>query len=186
MNRTLNAIALVSLAAWCSASAQSVSSQPADAATLTARAEQLEKRGEIRKAAAAYEEIARTEPANARVLAPHLAQLYTDMGDKEPALRWAKEVMKDNPQPDAYLAGIYTRLGMLEEARDLLKKTIPQTADSRQQIMLDWQLAGVCVRLGETQEAEKALKDAMKLAEGTPDEETARRQLEAFQSNRGK
>ena len=56
------------------------------------------------------------------VLAQRLVRIYTQEGLTEKALSWAHAVMEQNPEPQAYLAGVYTLLGNLDEARNILEQ----------------------------------------------------------------
>ena len=58
------------------------------------------------------------------VLAQRLVQIYAQEGLAEKALNWAHVVMERNPEPQAYLAGVYTLLGNLDEARNILETTV--------------------------------------------------------------
>ena len=84
---------------------------------LSALAETYEQSGDLLEAAAAYERFIELDPTKRMVLAQRLVQIYAKEGRAEKALRWAHVVMERNPEPHAYLAGVHTLLGNLDEAK---------------------------------------------------------------------
>lgn len=162
---------------------------------LSQEASHYEKAGNKLKAAAAYEQIVALEPARRGFLAHRLARLYAESSITNKALEWAAVVAKQNPDPEAYTAGIHTILGDLKAAEDILVKAIGAGAGGgsetnavaagpvrgRKRMMLQWQLADIYEKAGDAAKAEKALKDAAEAAETPSDTSAAQRRLADFQ-----
>lgn len=136
--------------------------------------------GDKQKAADTYEKIVKADPAKGKVLSDRLVKLYAQLGKKEDTLRWAKEVMKDNPDPQAYLAGVYSLLADHKEAESILEKEIAAEKTPHRQLILNWQLADVCEKKGDRDKADKILSAAATAAKGTPDEAAAQQRLDRF------
>lgn len=139
-----------------------------------------ERAGRKREAAAIYEALARTNTSARKVLALRLVNIYCDIGETNKALTWAREVMRDNPDPRAYLAGVHARLGQLKLAHEILEREIVINTNTVRAVTLRWQLAEVCEKLGDNTEARRILDEALGLAKGTPMEPTARKRLAAL------
>ncbi len=157
----------------------SASSRPS-MAQLKAMAEHYEKSGSKAEAAGTYEQIIKADPAAQTVLAPRLVDLYIDTKQLPKAMAWAREVMKTNPDPQAYLAGVYTRIGMTKEARAILAEEIKKANEPRREMLLNWQLADASEKAGDIEAARAALADAAKSAESSPDAPAARKRLISF------
>jgi tetratricopeptide (TPR) repeat protein len=137
-----------------------------------------ERAGRKHEAAGLYEAIARTNAAARKVLSHRLVTLYVETGETNKALAWANEVMRDNPDPQAYLAGVYARLGQWQAAREILEREIAGTTNATRAVTLRWQLAEVWEKAGNAAEARMALTEAAKVAKGTAMESAAQRQLD--------
>jgi hypothetical protein len=109
---------------------------------------ELERAGRKREAADIYEEMVRTNTAARKVLSHRLVAIYTETGETNKALTWAHEVMRDNPDPQAYLAAVQTRLGQCKEAREILEHEIAANTNTTRAVTLRWQLAEVLERQG--------------------------------------
>lgn len=138
---------------------------------------QYEQAGRKREAAALYEEMARTNTVARKVLAGRLVTIYTEAGEADKALAWAHEVMRENPDPQAYLAEIHAQLGNWKEAEKILKKEIAINTNVTRAVTLRWQLADVYERSGNTIKARKCLKEAAHAAKGTPMASAAQKRL---------
>ena len=86
-----------------------------------------ERAGRKREAAALYEEMARTNAAARKVLSHRLVTIYAETGQTNKALTWAREVMRDNPDPQAYLAAVHARLGQWRKRRRSGSTRSPET-----------------------------------------------------------
>lgn len=139
-----------------------------------------EQAGDKVKAAEIYEKIVAQDPTKRFVLAPRLVRLYAESGVTNKALEWAEAVMKTNPDPQAYLAGVQAMLGDWTAARALLEQEIQKSGEARRKLTLLWQLADVLDRQGDRAEARKRLETAVAMAQGTPDEPAARARLEQY------
>jgi tetratricopeptide (TPR) repeat protein len=131
-----------------------------------------------RDAAAIYEEMARTNAAARKALSHRLVTIYAEAGETDKALTWAREVMRDNPDPQAYLAAVHGQLGQWQAAREILERETVGNTNATRAVTLRWQLAEVCANAGDAPGAAKALKAALAIAKGTPMEGAARRRLE--------
>jgi tetratricopeptide (TPR) repeat protein len=140
----------------------------------------LEQAGRLIEAAAAYEQIAATNPAAHLALAHHLVRLYARAAATNAALRWAGQVMKTNPDPQAYLAGVHSLLGNHAKARAILERELKAPGPDRRRMTLLWQLADALAALGDRPGAEASLRRAEALAQGTPDQAVAERRLSEF------
>jgi tetratricopeptide (TPR) repeat protein len=149
---------------------------PATAAQLRALAERYEQDGLKGPAAGVYEDLIRVEPESRLVLAGRLVELYIETRQSQKALDWAREVMKTNPEPRAYLAGVYAQLGGYNEARALLEAELEAAAtnDVTRRLQLLWQMSDVEARAGHREKARQHREEAARLAEGTPHESQAR------------
>ena len=142
-----------------------------------AAAAEHELTGRKREAAALYEAIARTNSAARKVLSHRLVTIYTETGETNKALAWAGEVMRDNPEPQAYLAAVQAPLGQCKEARDILQQAIAANTNTTRAVTLRWQLAEVYAQEGDGAKASRVLNEAATLAQGTAMESAARRRL---------
>jgi tetratricopeptide (TPR) repeat protein len=149
---------------------------------LTREAMVYERKGDKAKALEAYEAIVAKEPGKKLVLAPRLVRLYAETGVTNKALEWAQVAMQNNPDPQAYLAGVYTLLGDARAARGILDKEIAAASEPRRQLTLRWQLADVLEKEGDVAAAEKTLSEAADKVKGTPDESAAKRRLDHFRA----
>jgi tetratricopeptide (TPR) repeat protein len=138
-----------------------------------------EKAGKLCEAATVYGELARTNSVARKVVAERLVTIYTQTGETNQALAWAKEVMRENPDPQAYLAEVQSRLGNWKEAEKILEREIAANTNATRAVTLRWQLAEVMEKTGEAMKARKTLEDAERQAMGTPMEAVARRRLDA-------
>ena len=138
-----------------------------------------ERAGRKREAAALYETMARTNPAARKVLSHRLVTLYVEMGETNKALEWAHEVMRDNPDPPAYLAAVQARLGQWRESREILERELAASTNALRGVKLRWQLAEVYEKEGEGAKARKVLREAADAAKGTAMEPAVRQRLDA-------
>ena len=74
--------------------------------------------------------------------------------------------MEKNPDPQAYLAGVYALLGRLDEARSILDAEIAAATNAQRKVTLFWQMADVCEKTGDLAGADKALNEAAKTSAG--------------------
>jgi tetratricopeptide (TPR) repeat protein len=144
---------------------------------------EYERAGRKREAAALYEDMARTNAAARKVLSHRLVMIYTETGETNKALTWAHEVMRDNPDPQAYLAAVQTRLGQCKEARKILEHEIAANTNATRAVTLRWQLAEDCEKMGDSTKARKLLNEAAVAAKGTPMEPAAQKRLVALKQN---
>ena len=140
---------------------------------LSAMAEACERSGDLLGAAAAYERIIRQDPAKRVVLASRLVQIYAQEGLGEKALKWAQVAMERNPEPQAYLAGVYKMLGKLGEAQKILEQQLAEQKEPRRKLTLSWQLAEVYEKEGNISAAEKTLLESVESVRGAIDETAA-------------
>jgi tetratricopeptide (TPR) repeat protein len=147
---------------------------------LTVVAREYEQAGDRLKAAETYEQIVKGDPAKSVVLARRIATIYAESGQTNKAIEWAKVVMKTNPEPQAYLAGIHALLGNYPEAIRIVDEEIVREKDARRGIMLRWQLAGLCEKTGDVKKAEKLLREGVEISRGRQEEADARKRLDLF------
>ena len=152
---------------------------------LSAMAEARERSGDLLEAAAAYERLIEQNPTKRMVLAQRLVQIYVKEGLTEKTLRWAHVVMEWNPEPQAYLAGVYTLLGNLDEARNILEQQLTERKEPRQKLTLSWQLADVYEKLGDIPSVEKTLLESVESVAGSIDEDTAWARVCRFYKSHG-
>jgi tetratricopeptide (TPR) repeat protein len=139
-----------------------------------------EQAGRKREAAALYEQIARTNTAARKVLSHRLVTIYAETGQTNKALNWAHQAMRDNPDPQAYLAAVQARLGQSREAQQTLEREIARNTNATRAVTLRWQLADVCAQQGKSDKAREVLNEAAGMAKGTSMEAAARRRLTAL------
>jgi tetratricopeptide (TPR) repeat protein len=139
-----------------------------------------ERAGRKREAAAIYEELARTNAAARKVLSHRLVTIYLETGETNKALTWAREVMRNNPDPQAYLGEVHARLGQFKLAREILEQEITQNTNATRAVTLRWQLAEVCEKEGDRVKAVKLFKEAADAAKGTAMEAVARQRVNAL------
>ena len=147
---------------------------PQDIATAHERA------GRRSEAASLYEEIVRTNSSARKVLSHRLVTLYVETGETNKALTWAREVMRDNPDPQAYLARVHARLGQTKAAREILEREVGANTNTTRAITLRWQLSDLYAQQDSVDEARQVLSQAAGLAKGTPMEAAAHRRLNAL------
>ncbi len=173
----LTVIAGLALAAAAQAATNAV--PPTSAAPdLRQQAAAYERAGQKLKAAAAYEQILKEEPAQRLVLAHQLVRVYLEAGVTNKALEWAHVVMQTNPDPQAYLAGVNATLGRYAEAQSILEAELTKAKEPRRKMVLNWQLAAVHEKAGSPEKAAAALAQALESVRGTPDEAAAQRRLD--------
>lgn len=136
--------------------------------------------------AATLEAEAAQSPAKRDIVARELVKLYAAAGESENALTWARVVMEENPDPQAYLAGVYAMLGQFKEARAILEPEIAVCTEPHRKTTLCWQMADVCENSGDPAGAETALNAAAQASKGLPESSTAERRLTAFRERQGK
>jgi len=98
----------------------------------------------------------------------------------EAALKWAREIMKGHPDPQAYLAGALCLLGRHGEAERIIRKEITGADTPRRKMLLYWQLAETYRQQGRVSDAKTALQSAVASVRGQPEEKDAIRHLERF------
>jgi regulator of sirC expression with transglutaminase-like and TPR domain len=103
-------------------------------------AERYAQAGQPREAAAAYEQVVLVDTNARAVLAPLLVRLYIESRQPRPALEWARQVMTNTPDPQAYLAGVYAAIGSHREARALLEHELARSNSATRAAMLKLQL----------------------------------------------
>jgi tetratricopeptide (TPR) repeat protein len=140
----------------------------------------LERTGRKLDAAAIYEQMVRTNSTARKVLSLRLVTIYAETGEANKALSWAHEVMRDNPDPQAYLAGVHERLGQRPQARAILEREIVGNTNRTRSVTLRWQLAEVCREAGDAEKAKRLLTEAAEAAKGTAMEPAAQRRLSAL------
>jgi tetratricopeptide (TPR) repeat protein len=139
-----------------------------------------ERAGRKREAALLYEEMARTNSAVRKVLSHRLVTLYTETGEKNKALHWAHEAMRNNPDPQAYLAAVHGQLGQWKKAREILEREIAGSTNATRAVTLRWQLADVYEKGGEGLKAKGILNEAAEAVKGTAMESAAQRRLQTL------
>jgi len=122
----------------------------------------------------------RTNAAARKVLSHRLVAIYAETGETNKAMAWAREVMRDNPDPQAYLAGVQARLGQTLEAQETLEREIARNTNTTRAVTLRWQLAEVFEKQGNLDRAREVLNQAAGMAKGTPIEATTQRRLKAL------
>jgi tetratricopeptide (TPR) repeat protein len=152
---------------------------------LSALAETYEQSGDLLEAAAVYERLIDENPTKRMVLAQRLVRIYAKEGQAEKALSWAHVVMEQNPEPQAYLAGVHTLLGHLDEAKDILEKLVAERKEPRQKLTLSWQLAEVYEKQDNIPAAEKTLLESVESVEGTIHETAAWSRICRFYEGHG-
>lgn len=103
-------------------------------------AERYARAGQPREAAAAYEQVLQVDTNARAVLAPLLVRLYIESKQPRPALAWARQVMSNTPDPQAYLAGVYEAIGSHREARALLEHELARSNSTARAAALKLQL----------------------------------------------
>jgi tetratricopeptide (TPR) repeat protein len=152
---------------------------------LAKRAAVAEQAGRKQEAADIYEQILRVDPTREKVLARRLVQLYAEAGNAEKALRWADVILKDHPDPGAFLAGVHSLLGRYDEAKRLLRVEMGKAGSDKRRQVLYWQLADVCEKEGKLDEAEQALRTAVDLVAEPSEKATAESRLGKFRQKHG-
>lgn len=172
-------------AAAAPAAADAARTDPSGAAAAR-RAADAERDGRFREAAAAYAALLEQEAAFEPVVAPRLVSLHTRMGETAQALAWAARVARRHPEPAAYLAGVYARLGLFQDAKAALRQALREAPDAARRLPLLWQLAETQEQAGDPGAARETLHLARQTA---PDESrraaTARRIDALAQRTRG-
>ena len=152
---------------------------------LSALAETYEQSGNLLEAAAVYERLIEQDPTKRMVLAQRLVQIYAKEGQADKALSWTHVVMERNPEPQAYLAGVYTMLGKLDEAKDILEKLVAERKEPQQKLTLNWQLAEVYEKQGNVPAAEKTFLESTENVAGSIHESAAWSHLCRFYDRHG-
>lgn len=106
--------------------------------------------------------------------------IYAETGRTNQALTWAREVMRENPDPQAYLAAVHANLGQFKQTYQLLKHEIAANTNTTRTVTLRWQLAEVCDKMADVAAVRKLLDEAAAAAKGTPLEITAQKRVDAL------
>ncbi|MEI6787345.1 MAG: hypothetical protein WCL49_02585 [bacterium] len=174
---TLVAVTLLTMAVAVPAATNVMQSSGAGT-DLRKQALSLEQSGQKLKAAEAYEQILKADPSTRMVLAPRLVAIYTQAGETNKTLEWAHVVMKTNPDPQAYLAGVNAMLGKYSEAQAILEAELAKAKEPRRKMLLNWQLADMHEKAGKPEKVAEALGQAHKAVRGTPDEAATQHRLD--------
>jgi tetratricopeptide (TPR) repeat protein len=142
------------------------------------QAQELERANKPLEAAALYEKMAAEDATKRLVLAHRLVRIYVQARMEERALRWAKVVIEQHPDPQAYLAGVYGMLDKWAEAAAILEGELAKGGEPRRRLVLLWQLADLHEQSGAPDKAAAALTRAVETVRGTPDEAPAQRRLD--------
>jgi len=142
------------------------------------QAQELERANKPLEAAALYEKMAAEDPARRLVVAHRLVRIYVQARMEKRALRWARIVTENHPDPQAYLAGVYGMLDKWTEAAALLEGELAKGGEPRRRLVLLWQLADLHEQAGATDKAAAALTRAVETVRGSPDETAAQRRLD--------
>lgn len=134
--------------------------------------------------AAALEAEAAQAPLKRPVVAGELVKLYAAAGEADRALAWAQVVMERNPEPQAYLAGVYSLLGRDEDAVRILEAELKSPPAAERAVPLYWQLADSLERLGKADAAQRALESACGAAGESVFGREARARLDKFLERR--
>jgi tetratricopeptide (TPR) repeat protein len=143
-------------------------------------AEQYERDGQKAEAAEAYEQLIEMDATARAVLAPRLVALYAELREPKQSVAWAREVMKRNPYPQEYLAGVYLMNGMHYKARHILEQELAKPENKGREVLLHWQIANVYAGEQNREQAKKHYRAAVDAAEGRPEEAAAQRRLQRF------
>ena len=133
--------------------------------------------GRKHEAAVLYEEMARTNTVARKVVAGRLVTIYAETGETNKALAWAQEVMRENPDPQVYLAAVHAKLGQFTLTQEILEREIAANTNSTRAVTLRWQLAEAYEKTGNYQKARKILGEAHVAAKGTAMESVAQKRL---------
>jgi tetratricopeptide (TPR) repeat protein len=147
---------------------------------LRVRAQEFESSGILLSAASVYEELLARDPPYRQVLVSRLAVLYAEAGDAKSALQWAREAARNNPEPEAYLAGIYSLLGEYERAREILEQVVQAPTTPERRVSHYWQLAEVCEVLGDHDAAGAYLQLAVDVSQGNAQRRAAKNRLHKY------
>jgi tetratricopeptide (TPR) repeat protein len=167
-----------------SAQGDDTTNAAAESRRLVKKAMAYERAGKGVEAAKTYEELVRVDPSKKKVVSRRLVKLYAEAGSTNAALKWAKQVMADNPDPQAYLAGVYSMLGDYDKASEMLAKEVTNAKKANRKIVLRWQFADVREKQGNYDKAEALLNEAEKLAKGSIYEKGTQKRLERLKKNR--
>lgn len=135
----------------------------ADLPRLKGLAEQYERGHLPADAARAYEQIVAADPTTQRVVLPRLVTLYAESKQREKCLATAREAMKFSPDPDAYLASVYAKLGGYPEAAALLDKALASDPPPARRAALLAQRADFHAQQGQSEQARLLREEAARI-----------------------
>jgi tetratricopeptide (TPR) repeat protein len=140
-----------------------------------------ERAGRHGEALAVYEKLLQRDTTYEAVIAPRLVDLHTAEKHPAQALAWARRVARRHPDPQAYLAGVYARLGQWKEAELLLRQALVSAqAPSKRQPLL-WQLADAQEGQGDAAAARITLSEACQTVQDEALRKTSTQRLAALQ-----
>ena len=90
-----------------------------------------ERAGHPAAAADAYAALLRLDASSESLLTLRLVELNIAGGRPAEALAWARRAARRHPTPQAYLAGVYARIGQWKEAELLLRQALAQAAGAQ-------------------------------------------------------
>ena len=64
-------------------------------------------------------------------MASRLVELHVRLDEPVPALAWAARVARRHPEPAAFLAGVYARLGLFTDAEMALRQALREATERR-------------------------------------------------------
>ena len=154
----------------------------AAADTLARRAAAAERAGRLDDAVAAYTALLKQDTAAEPVVASRLVELHVRLDEPVPALAWAARVARRHPEPAAFLAGVYARLGLFTDAEMALRQALREAPDAARRLPLMWQLAETQEQAGDSGAARETLRLAQRTAGDARQREATERRLETLRA----
>ena len=176
------ACAVLLLAGAVAAVAAPAATHAAAPGTLARRAAAAERDGRLRDAVAAYTALLEQDAAAEPVVAARLAELHVRLDEPGPALAWAARVARRHPEPAAFLAGVYARLGLFTDAEMALRQALREAPDAARRLPLMWQLAETQEQAGDSGAARETLRLAQRTAGDARQREATERRLETLRA----
>ncbi|MDA3924125.1 MAG: hypothetical protein PF904_05445 [Kiritimatiellae bacterium] len=149
-------------------------------AILMRRGVSEENAGRTAEAVKTYTKLLTLDTTFEATVAPRLVALYVTLKDPAAALSWAARVARKHPAPQAYLAGVYARLGQWKESELLLRRAAHDEQVTDRRVTLLWQLAEVQENQSDGAAALKTLTDASRTSQTEALRNTSALRLDAL------
>jgi len=153
---------------------------------LKKQADILNRDGQFSEAAQVYEKIIQADPSSSNMITSLLVDLYIKSRQPEKAVNSARSAMASSTDPNAYLASVYTKLNMFNEAIAVIENELKTETLPNRRMALLFQQVQVYEKAGNLDAAQSIAQNALDESAGTAHEAAAKRLVEQLQVSASK